>query len=290
MPHLHKMMRRLNKNQKKEILPTCMEPDFYSMPSLLSVSPADSSRGRSSHSQQRPLLTHDHQDGVNGHCLSIAFTNGVQSQISSISSDNSCTSNSTDALLAAAMPLRANGNIKNNRIIGSSLQPAQPSTLYSGCVSPLPNSGSMNVMQSLPSSEQKLLELLLQCVQSQQHQRQEQQLQQQRQEQILQLRQIQSMTSPDFNTNRLLQNHIMNSGVCNHATSSMNNNQQEMGAGRSQRPPPSWSGNTFLQNLNDALSANRYTRNLAQSDNGTNNGAHNGNHAMNHNGTYSQQS
>ena len=288
MPHLHNTMRRLNKDKKKVFVPTSMQPYFYSMPPLLSVSPAD--RGLS-HSQQRPpLLTHDHQDGVNSHSPSTAFMNGIQSQseISSISRDNnSCATNSTDSLLvAAAMPLRAgNGNgkgkgnnINNESLIGStSLQPAPPSQPYSGGVSPLPNSRSNDVTQSLPSSKQNLLLLLLQQRVQESHQKQlqekvllqqlrqiqsttssqhQQQLQLRQEQQLQQLRQIQSITSSDFNTKTLLQRHIMNrSGIPNHATSSMNSQQ--------------------LQNLNDVLSNSRYYS--------TNNGAHNGNRTMNYN-------
>lgn len=279
MPHLHKTMRRLTKNQKKAFVPPSMEPDFYQMPTLPTISPSmvNSNRNNLNHSQQQEPSP---QTTIPSSAANAGMLGDIQSQISSILGNNSSGSNNKNALLAAALALSTanghgnglgNNNYNNNSInlgAGNVFDRPDSSTLPN--VPSMGNNGSNDTFQNL--SMPNIL-LLLQSLQSQRQQ------QEQQQEQLQQLRQIQSLISQNnsgLNSNFLL-NQIMNNSqpslqATNANTGNMFRNNSLDSAGpriqSSGYPPSSLSSTSMLlqnQLLNNAIS-NR--NGVVQSSNG----------------------
>ena len=257
MPHLHKTMRRLTKNQKKTFVPPSMETDFYQMPTLPAVSPSMNNRNNLNQSQQQePSL----QATIPSSPVNAEMLGGIQSQISSIIGSNSSGSNNQNALLlAAALRAGTGGNgIGNNNDNNNSI------TLGAGKIfdrqesSSFPNMSSMgNILdfQNLTNSMPNSISLLLQSLQYQRRQ----------QEQLQQLQQIQSLISQNnsgpisnFLLNQTMNNSQTNPQPSTNATNMFmkNTNSLESGMQSNGNPVPSLSSSMLLQNqlLNNVIS------------------------------------
>jgi len=227
MPHLHKTMRRLTKNQKKAFVPLSMEPDFYQMPTLPTPSPSMvNNRNNLNHSQQQETSS---QATIPTSAANSGMVSDIQSQVFSILGNNTSGSNNKNAfLLAAALALRTgngnglglgNNNNNNNSInLGAGNMFDRPGCSTLPNVPSIGNIGSNDNFQNLSMPN---ISLLLQSLQSQRQQ------QEQQQEQLQQLRQIQDLISQNnsgLNSNFLINQIMNNSQPSLQATNANNGN------------------------------------------------------------------